>query len=238
MTKIKNIKDINDYNEILNSGSSVTNNEEFEKNGYLVIKNLYDPKDLFSEIPKEKHGSIRYITKNDYHYSPEECQVQGCISRYNYPPYKYPHSQIRIKLEKIIGKDLFNTYYFDRFYYAGQELKRHTDRDSCEISVTVHVSSNTTKCWPIWIKTPDTYNEDKTEIIEFGEQRSICLNPGDGLVYKGCERPHWRTPLKSRYNIFQRSLMKLLKKEDDTYYHQVFFHYVLSDGSRCTFAGD
>ena len=165
MTKIKNIKDINDYNEILNSGSSVTNNEEFEKNGYLVIKNLYDPKDLFSEIPKEKHGSIRYITKNDYHYSPEECQVQGCISRYNYPPYKYPHSQIRIKLEKIIGKDLFNTYYFDRFYYAGQELKRHTDRDSCEISVTVHVSSNTTKCWPIWIKTPDTYNEDKTEII-------------------------------------------------------------------------
>ena len=81
-------------------------------------------------------------------------------------------------------------------------------------------------------------DEDKTEIIEFGEQRSICLNPGDGLVYKGCERPHWRTPLKSRYNIFQRSLMKLLKKEDDTYYHQVFFHYVLSDGSRCTFAGD
>lgn len=236
-----NKKETNQYLpelERLSFGSTKTNNEEFEKNGYLIVRNLCDPKDLYCEIPKEKTGSIKYITKDQYQYNPQELQVPGSLARYNFPNYKYHHSQVRIKLQEIIGSSLFNTYYYDRFYYTGQELKKHMDRDSCEISVTVHISSNTDKCWPIWIKTPNVYNEDRTKIIKKGEDRSICLNPGDGVIYKGCEVPHWRNPLKSKYNLGQRLLRKIMKKEDDTYYHQVFFHYVLSEGKRCHFAGD
>ena len=44
-----------------------------------------------------------------------------------------------MKLEKHIGRKLYNTYYYDRFYFPGQKLERHADRDACEISVTVHV---------------------------------------------------------------------------------------------------
>ena len=47
-----------------------------------------------------------------------------------------------MKLEEAIGRKLYNTYYYDRFYYPGQELTRHADRDACEISVSVHVSTN------------------------------------------------------------------------------------------------
>ena len=25
-----------------------------------------------------------------------------------------------------------------------------------------------------------------------GEERSVVLQTGDGMIYKGCERPHWR----------------------------------------------
>jgi len=88
----------------------------------------------------------------------------------------------------------------------------------------------------LWIKTPDTYSEDKTEVLEQGEDRSVCLQPGDGMIYKGCERPHWREPLKSRHK--GDYFIRKLGEEDDTFYHQVFFHYVLADGQRSHCAND
>jgi hypothetical protein len=226
-----------DFQERVNSGSSKTNNEDFEKNGYLVIKNLWDPKELYCEVP-EIRGQINYFGKLDkFHYEPLEMQVEGSLARYYYPPYKFAHSQIRKKLEKIIGSDLANTYYYDRFYFPGQELTKHADRDACEISVTVHISTNLSTPWPIWIKTPDTYDNPNTKanIISKGENRSVILNPGDGMVYKGCERPHWRDPMPTEY---ERTWYGRRKEKNGLYYHQVFFHYVLANGYRAHFAGD
>ena len=226
-----------DFQERVNCGSSKTNNEEFEKNGYLVIKNLWDPQDLYCEVP-EIRGQINYFGKLDkFHHEPLEMQVEGSLARYYYPPYKYAHSQIRKKLEKAIGSELANTYYYDRFYFPGQELTKHADRDACEISVTVHISTNLSTPWPIWIKTPDTYDNPNTKmnIIKKGDNRSVVLNAGDGMVYKGCERPHWRDPMPTEY---ERTWYGRRKEKEGLYYHQVFFHYVLANGYRAHFAGD
>ena len=225
-----------DLQEKVNTGTSPTNNEEFDKNGYLVLRNLWDPKDLYSEPPKVK-GQYNYFGKIDkFVHNPIEIQVEGSTSRYYYPPYKFAHSQIRLKLEEAIGKKLYNTYYYDRFYNPGQALTNHADRPACEISVTVHIGSNISTPWPIWIKTPDTYSDDKkTEVVSKGENRSVILNPGDGMIYKGCERPHWRDPMPTEYT--KTWYGKKLEKEG-LYYHQVFFHYVLADGIRAHCAGD
>ena len=225
-----------DFQERISAKTSPTNNEEFDKNGYLVLKNLWDPQNLYSQPPEIK-GQYDYYGKIDkFSHIPVELQVEGSTSRYYWPPYKFVHSQIRIKIEKIIGKKLYNTYCFDRFYNPGQELFNHIDRPSCEISVTVHISSNVSNPWPIWIKTPDTYSDDKkTEIVKKGENRSVILQPGDGMVYKGCERPHWREPLPREY---KRTWYGKKKEIEGLYYHQVFFHYVLADGQRANFAFD
>ena len=223
-----------------NTGTSWTRNEKFDENGYLVIKNLWDPKELYSETPSER-GQYNYWDNNPEHFSlmPVEKQVEGSTSRYWHPQYRAIHSGIRRKLEKEIGRKLFNTYYYDRFYYPGQELKKHADRDACEISVTVHCSTNLEgedADWPIWIKTPDTYTDKtKTEIIIPGENRSVILHAGDGMVYKGCERPHWRYPMPTPRRR-KRDIILMRKKE--YYYHQIFFHYVLQDGQRAHCAGD
>lgn len=225
-----------DWQERVNAETSPTNNEEFDKNGYLVLRNLWDPQDLFCNPPKIK-GQYNYYGKVDkFSHIPVENQVEGSTSRYYWPPYKYAHSQIRMKLEEAIGKKLYNTYYYDRFYNPGQALSNHADRPACEISVTVHVSSNLKDPWPIWIKTPDTYDNPQTKenILEKGENRSVILKPGDGMVYKGCERPHWRDPMPG---VKRNKIRKLFKKEE-LYYHQVFFHYVLADGVRANFAFD
>jgi len=225
------------FQERRNSGTSKTNNDFFEKNGYLVFKNLWDPKELYRPVPEER-GQINYWGKrlDQFTYTELEMQVEGSLACYWHPQYRSIHSGIRLKLEKELGKKLYNTYYYDRFYFPGQALTRHADRDACEISVTVHISSNTKEPWPIWIKTPDTYvDETKKKILVPGENRSVILNAGDGMIYKGCERPHWRDPLPKEHT--RTWYGKKIEKEG-LYYHQIFFHYVLADGYRAYCAND
>ena len=143
-------------------------------------------------------------------------------------------------MEEIIGRKLYNTYYYDRYYFPGQPLNKHADRDACEISVSIHISTNLPddlKDWPFKIKTPDTYtDETKTQVLVPGEERSANLNPGDGLIYKGCERPHWRDPMPTP-RVRKRDKW-LRRPQPEYYYHQIFFHYVLQDGRRAHCAWD
>ena len=218
-----------------NSLSSKTKNKLFDKNGYLVIRDLIDPQELYCEVPEERGILHYYGSLTNYRHDPIENQVDGSISRYSYPPYKEFFYTIKKNLESIIGEQLYPTYYFDRFYFPGQELKKHVDRPSCEISVTVNIRSNLEDPWSICIKTPDEYSDDsKKEIVKKGENRSVILHPGDGMVYKGCERPHWRGPMPG---VRRNKIRKFFKKEE-LFYHQVFFHYVLANGNRAHFCID
>lgn len=191
----------------------------FNKYGYLIIKNLYDPKKLYDEVPKER-GQFSYFNSIDkYEYLPVEQQVNGSVSRYSHPKYKQIHSEIRLILQDILGIDLYNTYYYDRFYFPGQELVRHKDRGSCEISVSIQISrSNRKSSWTFCAKTLE------------GNESSISLNDGDGILYMGCEVEHWRTSLPKSHNLLRRIKNKITGKYDPDYHHQIFFHYVNANG--------
>ena len=229
-----------DLQEKQNTGSSWTRNEQFDKDGYFKVENLWDPEELYHPCPTVR-GQLNYFNKDPQNFTHDEVerQVEGSLARYWHPQYRTIHSGVRKKLEKILGRKLYNTYYYDRYYFPGQPLQIHVDRPACEISVTINISTNLPddlKDWPVKIKTPDTYtDEKKTNVLIPGENRSCVLNPGDGMIYKGCERPHWRdpmpTPLKKK---------KLFGKEEEVqyYYHQIFFHYVLADGERAQYAWD
>ena len=133
----------------LEDKSSWTRLEGFDKKGFFIIQNLYNPLDLVDEVPKER-GMLRYSKNLDFgskqgekeiivYHEEDELQVSGSVARYNHPKYKYTHNQVRLKIEKIIGRKLFNTYYYDRFYFPGQELQPH--RDSGLQQQTLHTSS-------------------------------------------------------------------------------------------------
>ena len=233
--------------ERIKSGTAKTNNEEYEKNGYVLVKDLWDPEELYHPVP-DMRGQLDYWDKNPEHFNhqPVENQVAGSLSRYSHPQYRKIHTGVRKKLEKVLVKKLYNTYYYDRYYFPGQELTKHADRDSCEISVTIHISTNLPddlKDWPIKIKTPDTYTDErKTSVLIPGEEHAAILNPGDGMVYKGCERPHWRdampTPQRRKRDKVLNWFNSGLSVEPTYYYHQIFFHYVLQDGQRAHCAWD
>jgi hypothetical protein len=79
--------------------------------------------------------------------------------------------------------ELVPTYSYARIYEKGSILKKHKDRPSCEISVTLNLGGDS---WPIFLETKNLLNSDEyTEI-------KVDLEPGDMLIYSGCELEHWR----------------------------------------------
>jgi len=46
-----------------NTGSSWTHNEQFDKDGYLVVKNLWDVEELYHPLP-ELRGQLNYWDNN------------------------------------------------------------------------------------------------------------------------------------------------------------------------------
>ena len=212
--------------------TTMSKNESFEKNGYLFLPQLIsDPENLYCPCPLNEHGErltgqLNYQRADKFTYCPDEKQVNGSLARYNVPMYKQLHYLVRKQVEKSLGMDLLPTYFYDRFYYVGQQLKRHSDRPACEVSVTLQISTNSENPWPIWFNRPD------------GSDGYVVMKNGDAAVYKGCEREHWRDPLESKYTGMQRRIRKFRKMEDDTYHHQIFLHYVNSQGPFVHFAND
>ena len=214
------------------SKMEISSREKFDKDGYLFVPNaISDPINLYCPPLTDKEGkrlvgTQNYIRDNKIVYEPVESQVNGSMSRYNHPSYRPAHRLILKLIENILEMDLLPTYYFDRFYYKGQELSRHTDRPSCEISATVQVSTNREGAWPIWFQLPDN------------TEKSVSMKDGDMVIYKGYNIEHWREPLQSKYGRVNKFLNYLQKKVDDTYHHQIFFHYVNAQGPYVHFAYD
>ena len=101
-------------------------------------------------------------------------------------------ANLRTNLEQETGLSLVETYSYTRIYENGQTLDRHSDRSSCEISITLNLGGDP---WGVWL-------EDEGKDIE------VILNPGDLLIYRGCDMDHWRNPY-----------------EGSAPYSQMFLHY-------------
>ena len=89
-------------------------------------------------------------------------------------------------MEKNTGLKLYPAYSYARIYKKGDELKRHKDRFSCEISTTMNLGGDE---WPIYL-------EPSGERWKKGIK--VDLKPGDMLVYKGVELEHWREKFKGK----------------------------------------
>lgn len=103
-------------------------------------------------------------------------------------------------VSKIVGEELLPTYTYARWQTKGHHLPRHRDRPSCEISLSLNLKKD--RDWGIWIQKPS------------GEAVEINLNPGDAVLYLGCQADHWRNKFDGQEHV------------------QVFLHYVRANGPK------
>jgi hypothetical protein len=97
-------------------------------------------------------------------------------------------------------------------------LEKHTDRFSCEISTTVCLGYNYVNAlpdynWGMYLGTTPTIVEEVSSINNIGKM--ISQQPGDIIIYRGCEVEHWRDPFVAGTGSWQV---------------QAFLHYINKDG--------
>ncbi len=156
----------------------------FKKDKYQIIKNAISEElaDFCYQYFLNKRRVARYLFDEKY-----ISQFTEYFGIWNDPqvPETYSHysdivmetllQKVKPIMEKESGVKLIETYSFARIYKNGDELKRHKDRPSCEISTTMNLGGDE---WSIYLE-PDI---------------KVNLNPGDMLMYRGCDLEHWREP--------------------------------------------
>lgn len=141
--------------------------ELFEQNGYVHLKGFLDL-DNCRELTQELNNYIEQ-GKTDYdHQCPLSEAVHGTVTFDTLLQDLLPH------FEQACGKRLYPTYSYARLYKPGEELKRHTDRAACQISVTITLGFEGNP-WSIYMA-----------------GNKVVMQVGDAVLYKGMELEHWR----------------------------------------------
>tara|TARA_R110000822_G_scaffold150101_1_gene289204 strand:- start:70 stop:705 length:636 start_codon:yes stop_codon:yes gene_type:complete len=167
----------------------------FKKNKYTVLKKAISP-ELAEFVYKyflNKRKVTQYLFEQKY-LSPfnrdygmwTDTQVPNTYSHYSDVAMETLLQEVKPVMEKHTGLKLSPTYSYARIYKKGDILARHKDRYSCEISTTLNLGGEP---WPIYLD--PTGNEGRDGI-------EINLNPGDMLIYSGCDLEHWREEFKGK----------------------------------------
>jgi len=122
---------------------------------------------------------------------------------YNDPVARFFHRRIAATFSEVAGEPVKPSYVYLASYLSGADLKKHTDREQCEFSITFCLDftpePELATPWPISLDTA-------------AGKVSVYQTLGDGLAYRGTRLPHYRSTLGAGQTSTS-----------------IFFHYVGSD---------
>ena len=174
-------------------------------NKYHVIKKAinYELANFIFNYFLLKRDSVDFMYKNNITYdsgmlgSWNDPQIPNTFSCYADPVMETLLVKVLPVMQQETGLNLIPTYSYARLYKNGDELRRHKDRPSCEISTTINLGGDP---WPIFIDGTgaDTVIDEYKKIHKPNapEGTKVLLEVGDMLVYSGCELEHWREPFE------------------------------------------
>lgn len=140
--------------------------------GYLHLKDVVNPEicryltHILMRAPEIKYGKIPQT----------DPQVPSATAVIDHEiVFETLLEQVWPDVEAVLDEEVLPTYAYARLYSNGDDLKPHTDRDACEISMTVQLGRSHHYAWPIYM----------------GGKR-IDMAEGDGVIYLGNKIEHWR----------------------------------------------
>jgi hypothetical protein len=171
----------------------------FWENGYVPLGRLIHPFHLAALRRYYRHairqGTIRLGDE----------QSSRRYVAHNESVARFFHHQMANAVSAIVGEAIKPSYAYFGSYLSGAELKKHTDREQCEFSVTVCLDfspePDLATSWPIRLDTAEG-------------TVTVYQALGDGLVYQGTKVPHYRHVLGEGHTSTS-----------------IFFHYVPADFS-------
>ena len=170
--------------------------QEFKEKKYVYLTNALDKKSC-----EVLTNELKALVESQKTIKDEQCPlsqaVHGAQIFDNLLEAMLPY------FEQQLGLKLYPTYSYARLYnQQGEELKNHRDRPACEISATITLGFEG-DVWSIYMGD----HEDKTN----GTKIDMAI--GDAVMYRGCDKYHWREPYF-----------------EGKWQAQVFLHYVDQNG--------
>ncbi|AMO43056.1 ferrochelatase [Cyanophage S-RIM32] len=153
-------------------------NKQISTCNFQIIRNFIEPEKALA-LHDEFLKFAQY-----YRFSGDGSCAKS-YSLYNYLPAVEMLTHQTNRVSELYGESLIPTYGYCRTYKKDGDLKRHTDRPSCDVSITLHLGGD--QDWDIWIETPEK------------KPVSVLLQPGDAMLYLGCVATHWREPYEGEF---------------------------------------
>jgi hypothetical protein len=146
---------------------------------YALISQILNPIQIAA---LRQHFRELYSTG---HLSTEDSVEVNRYFIHNNPFSRFLHVQIATWLNRLVPDPVAATYSFVS-YYEKTGMKSHTDQDLCAWNLSLMVDPEPevepALTWPLYVQMPEVLVEAR-------------LEPGDMILYKGIQYPHWRTPL-------------------------------------------
>lgn len=162
---------------------------DFVKDGYCIIPGAVS-KELCGFF--SQYALLKYKVSPNIYRNTDDSLAQ--IHReYGDPLMETMLMRLHKPIERLTGLRLWPSLSFYYTYTKGNELKRHKDRDSCELVACLCMGSDkqyqkTYQHWPIHLKLDD-------------QALAVKLNPGDIVLFNGKRLEHWREPFQGQWFI-------------------------------------
>lgn len=194
---------------------------DYAANGYAHLERLVPPEvaDAFlRQIKADLPGLTRQFITN----APIIRRTSIDIYARDYPPMLQFLWGLTPAMRELTGREVLPTYNYFRLYRKNDVCRTHTDRESCEHSLSLTLGYSDGLVWPFDVGRDYT---DVSGVIEDGfgaaPYATISMQPGDAVIYRGVNRRHGRvTPNPNRWSA------------------HMFLHYVDRDGPHAVHAFD
>ena len=110
-----------------------------------------------------------------------DVQVRQRYGQHNEMMARYFHHQFTDFISRIAGEPVKPSYTYVSAYQEGSILGAHVDRKQCEFTLSLSVEDGDSAggLWPLWFQ------------LAKGKV-AVTQRPGDGVLFRGCDLPHWR----------------------------------------------
>ena len=169
---------------------------DYHENGYAHVEQMVLP-----EIAQEfLHGMKRDVGSRPIPLN--RVQDQNPLLKrpafeiygHKYKPLLYFLWGLTPIVRDIVGRDLLPTYDYFRIYRQGDVCRVHSDRYSCEHSLSLTLGYSDDRIWDLQIERRESDPSSRVDEDFSGEDfASIPMKVGDAVLYRGVQHRHGRT---------------------------------------------
>lgn len=169
---------------------------DYARDGYALVRGLL-PVEIANAFLRQLKddvaragGALEQLRQGSSLLRREAVEVYG----YRYPPMLALLWGLTPAIAALVGRDLLPTYDYLRIYREGDVCRVHSDRHSCEHSLSLTLDYSDGVVWPLEIgrtRRPEPLARVDEDFID-EDHAALEMQPGDAVLYRGVHHRHGR----------------------------------------------